>query len=224
MKLGYHAPRRRAAGQGRHRRARSEDLEKASAQGCGRREPRPPAGAAALGGRPAEGSASSVLEPYEESEDPETLNALGHRADRRGAAGGRAAGIRAGARDRPGRTRDAYQNTGIALLKLDRARGGAPEPGGGAHVRQAARAGLERARRGVDCAWADPTKAIAAWEQCVELNPEQYDALYNIGRVAGPAAATGRRPAPRWSTSSRRRRPAQYGKDIAEVRGVLWPT
>ena len=31
----------------------------------------------------------------------------------------------------------------------------------------------------------EPKKAIEAWKTCLEINPEQYDALYNIGRVAG---------------------------------------
>ena len=44
--------------------------------------------------------------------------------------------------------------------------------------------------RGTRSAWpgcgsAIPRKAIECWEKCVEFNPEQYDALYNIGRVAG---------------------------------------
>ena len=66
----------------------------------------------------------------------------------------------------------------------------------------------------------DPRKAVEAWEQCVALNPEQYDALYNIGRVAGQIRdwKKARAALERFVATAP---PKQYGKDLAEVRGVL---
>jgi len=63
-------------------------------------------------------------------------------------------------------------------------------------------------------------KAIAAWKQCVELNPEQYDALYNIGRVSGQLGDwKGARAALERFVATAP--PAQYRKDLAEVRSAL---
>ena len=66
----------------------------------------------------------------------------------------------------------------------------------------------------------DPRKAIDAWEHCLEINPEQYDALYNIGRVAGQMKdwTKARAALEKFVATAP---PKQYGKDIAEVRGVL---
>jgi len=65
-----------------------------------------------------------------------------------------------------------------------------------------------------------PQKAIDAWERCVELNPDQFDALYNIGRVAGRIGdwKRARVALERFVASAP---PAQYRKDIAEVRSAL---
>ncbi|HEY3204303.1 MAG TPA: tetratricopeptide repeat protein, partial [Thermoanaerobaculia bacterium] len=66
----------------------------------------------------------------------------------------------------------------------------------------------------------DPQKAIAAWQRCIELNPEQYDALYNIGRVAGQMGdwKTARVALERFVATAP---PARYRKDLAEVRAAL---
>ena len=78
-----------------------------------------------------------------------------------------------------------YQNIGIALLKLDRRAEARDNLEMALALRKAPRPRLERARRRLDAARRRPRKAIDAWEECLEINPEQYDALYNIGRVAG---------------------------------------
>jgi len=66
----------------------------------------------------------------------------------------------------------------------------------------------------------EPKKAIEAWKTCLEMNPEQYDALYNIGRVAGQLGD--------WKTARialesfvKVAPPKEFGKDLAEVRGAL---
>ncbi len=66
----------------------------------------------------------------------------------------------------------------------------------------------------------DPRKAIDAWQKCLEINPDQYDVLYNIGRVAGQIQdwKTARLALEKFVASAP---PKEYGKDIAEVRAVL---
>jgi arylsulfatase A-like enzyme/Flp pilus assembly protein TadD len=167
-------------------------------------------------GRPLQ--AVALLLPYRESDDPETLNALGIAlADAGRPADALAVFARAMEIDPAGA--DAYQNTGIALLKLNRA--------------EEARKNLEtalslgkrhaRAWNALGVAWmqlGDPAKAIAAWKHCVELNPEQYDALYNIGRVSGQLGDwKGARAALERFVATAP--PAQYRKDLAEVRSAL---
>ena len=67
---------------------------------------------------------------------------------------------------------------------------------------------------------ANPQKAIEAWERCVALNPEQYDALYNLGRAAG---SIGDWPRARHALEQfvATAPASQYRKDIAEVKAVL---
>lgn len=167
-------------------------------------------------GRPKE--ALAVLTPYRESEEPETLNALGIAlAD----AGRPAEALPVFARviEIDPSNAVAYQNTGISLLKLDRVD----------EARQNLEASLRlgkrhaRAWNALGVAWmrlGDPKKAIGAWERCLEINPEQYDALYNIGRVAGQAQdwKKARAALERFVATAP---PKQYGKDIGEVRAVL---
>jgi superkiller protein 3 len=113
----------------------------------------------------------------------------------------------------------AYQNTGIALLKLDR-----PEEAR-KNLEQAIALGKRHARawNALGVAWMNlnqPAKAIDAWEHCIELNPDQFDALYNIGRVAGSLGdwKKARAALERFAASAP---PAQYRKDLAEVRSAL---
>jgi tetratricopeptide (TPR) repeat protein len=80
-----------------------------------------------------------------------------------------------------------------------------------------------RAWNALGVAWmrlGDPAKAIDAWERCLEMNPEQFDALYNVGRVAGQLGdwKKARQALERFVATAP---PKQYGKDLAEVRAVL---
>jgi arylsulfatase A-like enzyme/Flp pilus assembly protein TadD len=167
-------------------------------------------------GRPA--AAVTVLEKYRESDEPETLNALGIALTD----GGRPADalpVFARILEIDPSNAIAYQNTGIALLKLDRVD----------EARQNLEASLRlgkrhtRAWNALGVAWlrlGQPQKAIETWERCLEINPDQYDALYNIGRVAGQLHdwKKARAALERFVATAP---PKQYGKDIAEVRGVL---
>ena len=167
-------------------------------------------------GRPKE--ALAVLMEYRESDEPETLNSLGIAlAD----AGRPAEALPVFARvlEIDPSNAVAYQNTGISLLKLDRVDEARQ------NLEQAIRLGKRHARawNALGVAWTrlgDPKKAIEAWQRCLEINPEQYDALYNIGRVAGQNGdwKTARMALERFVQVAP---PKQYGKDIVEVRAAL---
>ncbi len=167
-------------------------------------------------GRPKE--ALAVLLPYRESDELETLNSLGIALTDAGRAQ-EALPVFARAIEIDPSNGDAYQNTGIALLKLDQ-----PEEAR-KNLEHAVALGKRRVRawNALGVAWlrlGDPRKAIECWQKCVEFNPEQYDALYNIGRVAGQMGEwkTARAALERFVQTAP---PRQYGRDLAEVRGVL---
>jgi arylsulfatase A-like enzyme/Flp pilus assembly protein TadD len=167
-------------------------------------------------GRPKE--ALQVLMPYRDSDELETLNTFGIAlAD----AGRPSEALTCFARaiEIDPANGDAYQNTGIAYLKLDK-----PEEAR-QNLEQAVALGKRRVRawNALGVAWlrlGEPQKAIACWRKVLEFNPEQYDALYNIGRVAGQIGD--------WKTARaaleqfvKTAPPKQYARDLAEVRGAL---
>ena len=167
-------------------------------------------------GRPKK--AVQVLLPYRESEDPETLNALGIALTDSGRVTEALLVFQRAIELDPAGA-DAYQNMGIALLKVykpDEAR---------KNLEQAIALGKRHARawNALGVAWMQqglPGKALEAWKRCVELNPEQYDALYNIGRVAGQLGdwKTAREALEKFVQTA----PAdKYGKDLGEVRSAL---
>jgi len=167
-------------------------------------------------GRPKD--AVTVLAEYRESDEPETLNALGIAlAD----SGRHAEALPVFARviEIDPSNAVAYQNTGIALLMLDKPKEARE------NLEQALRLGKRHARAlnaiGVACMrLGDPKAAIDAWQKCLEINPEQYDALYNVGRVAGQVGdwKTARAALERFVATAP---PKRYGRDIAEVRAAL---
>ncbi len=167
-------------------------------------------------GRPKE--ALAVLLPYRESDELETLNSLGIALSDAGRAQ-EALPVFDRALEIDPTNGDAYQNTGIALLKLDR-----PEEAR-KNLEHAVALGKRRVRawNALGVAWlrlGDPRRAIECWQKCVEFNPEQYDAIYNIGRVAGQLGdwKTARAALERFVQTAP---PRQYARDLAEVRGVL---
>jgi len=162
--------------------------------------------------------AVQVLEPYRESDDPETMNALGIALADAGRASD-ALPVFARALEVDPSNAQAYQNTGIALLKLDRAEEART------NLEQALRLGKRhtRAWNALGVAWmrlGNPQKAIEAWQRCLELNPEQFDALYNVGRVAGQLGdwKKARAALERFVATAP---PRQYARDLAEVKGAL---
>jgi arylsulfatase A-like enzyme/Flp pilus assembly protein TadD len=162
--------------------------------------------------------ALAVLTHYRESEEPETLNALGIALTDAGRPAD-ALPVFARVIEIDPENAVAYQNTGISLLKLDRVDDARQ------NLEMALRLGKRhvRAWNALGVAWmrlGDPKKAIDAWEHCLEINPEQYDALYNVGRVAGQIKdwKKARAALERFVAAAP---PKQYGKDIAEVRAVL---
>jgi arylsulfatase A-like enzyme/lipoprotein NlpI len=162
--------------------------------------------------------AVKVLEVYKESDDPETMNALGIALTDAGRAQD-ALPVFARALEVDPSNSQAYQNTGIALLKLDR-----PEEAR-KNLEQALTLGKRhtRAWNALGVAWMNlnqPARAIDAWEHCIELNPEQFDALYNVGRVAGRMGdwKKARAALERFVATAP---PSQYRKDLVEVRAAL---
>ena len=167
-------------------------------------------------GRPTQ--AVAVLSPYGESDDIETLNALGIALADAGRPGD-ALRVFARVLELDAGNARALQDTGISLLKLER-----PD-----EARKYLELALTRGKRQVRAwnalgvAWmrlGEPKKAIEAWEQCVSLNPEQYEAMYNIGRVSGQMGdwKKARAALERFAATAP---PAQYRKDLAEVRSAL---
>ena len=168
-------------------------------------------------GRPKE--AVALLLPYRENtEDTETLNALGIAMTD---AGEPAQGLPIFQRALEIDPNDsiAFQNTGITLLKMDRA----------ADARENLEKALAinernpRAWNALGVAWMrldQPRKALDAWDRCLHYNPKQYDALYNTGLVAARVGdrARARDAMQRFVSTAP---PAEYRQDIAEVRTAL---
>ena len=162
--------------------------------------------------------AIALLQPYRESLDTETLNALGI-ALSDASRGKEALSIFARIQEIDPGNGLAYQNGGIALLKLDRA----------AEARENLEKAIAihdrnpRAWNALGVAWmrlGSPEKAIEAWTKAVAYNPKQYDALYNIGLVSARTGdqARAREALERFVATAP---PAQYARDIAEVRAAL---
>ncbi|HEY6146702.1 MAG TPA: sulfatase-like hydrolase/transferase, partial [Thermoanaerobaculia bacterium] len=167
-------------------------------------------------GKPAD--AVRILERYRQSEDLDTLNALGIAltdADRP------EEGLVVFARALEIQPRNALAllNSGIADLKLGRVD----------EARQVLESALAISRRSpralnaLGVAWSrlgQPAKAVEAWSQCVRVDPQQYDALYNLGRVAGQLGdwKRAREALTRFADTAP---PRRYAKDIREVRAVL---
>ena len=163
-------------------------------------------------------AAMEVLQPLAGQQDPAALTAL---AIAQSDAGRQEEALRTlgqALAAAPGDAR-AHQQMGVVLLRLNRAAEARD------HLRQALAANDR-----LPVAWntlgvalyqtEGPAAALEAWQRSVELDPRQYQALFNIGLVA---ASAGRLPEAR--TALRRfidtAPPQSYGPDIAKARGLL---
>lgn len=167
-------------------------------------------------GRAAE--AVEVLRPYEETGVPETLAVLGIALSDAGRNGdGERVLRRLIARDES--DPKAHENLGIVLLRMSRA--------------AEARAELQRALElndSLPIAWntlgvalyqlEGPESALTAWRKAYELDPRQYDALFNTGLVA---ASLGRRDVARDALAqfARTAPPQRFGADIRKAEAIL---
>jgi tetratricopeptide (TPR) repeat protein len=162
--------------------------------------------------------AVALLAPYRESLDTETLNALGIALSDSGR-GKEALATFARIQEIDPGNGLAYQNAGIALLRMDQAD----------QARESLQKALAihernpRAWNALGVAWmrlSEPQKALDAWDKAIAYNPKQYDALYNLGLVA---IRTGdkkraREALERFADTAP---PSLYARDIAEARAAL---
>jgi arylsulfatase A-like enzyme/tetratricopeptide (TPR) repeat protein len=162
--------------------------------------------------------ALSVLEPLAESTDPDVLNALGiARAGAGQLAGSLEAFHRALAVDP--RNAIAYQNIGLTYLHYSQPAAALEAFGRAFQINDR----LPRAWNGQGVALEQAGRsdeAILAWKRAVELDPGQFDALYNIAVVAARRgdAASARQALEQFIA----RAPAsRYGPDIARARKAL---
>jgi tetratricopeptide (TPR) repeat protein len=167
-------------------------------------------------GRPKE--AVALLEPYRASDDLETANALGIALTDAGRPQDGLEVFRHVLAIYP-RNAQAHQNAGLALIQLGRLE----------EARQSLDTALSISRRSprslnalgvVYSKQGQPEKALEAWSRCVEVDPEQFDALYNLGRVAGTLGnwKLARQALEQFVATAP---PSRYRRDIAEVRAVL---
>ncbi len=162
--------------------------------------------------------ALAVLEPFGDSDDPDVLNALAlvlSTAGRQPEA--RAALERILATD--GRNALALQNLALVALRSQRWR----EAGGYAERALELDGRLGQAWNYLGTArynTGDPRGAVDAWERSIAVEPENYDALYNLALVAAQIGETGRarRALERFVTSAPSDR---YAADIEKARAML---
>jgi arylsulfatase A-like enzyme/Flp pilus assembly protein TadD len=167
-------------------------------------------------GKPEE--AARLLSPFTESEQPDTLNALGVAFADSGRAP-EAARIFNRAIALDPENVEAYGNLGIVRLRSGDATG----------ARDFFRKALDidprypRAWNGLGVTLAqlgDERGAIECWEKAVALDPKLYDALFNLGLTAGKNGRKdqSRRALERFVATAP---PALYRDDIAKARGLL---
>jgi arylsulfatase A-like enzyme/Tfp pilus assembly protein PilF len=162
--------------------------------------------------------AVKALAPYETSEDPETINARGIALSDSGReAEAKKAFERALALDP--KNVDAYLNLGIVALREE-------NPARARDFFRKALAIDDRAARvwnGLGVALlrlGDEPGSIEAWSKAIALDPKLYDALYNLGLVAGKSGRyrQAREALERFVAEAP---PGQYAADIQKARGLL---
>lgn len=167
-------------------------------------------------GRPAD--ALRVLAPLSASADPDTRNAFGIALADAGR-GDEAVAIFDGILRSDPDNALAHQNKGIALLK----RGETVAAIASLDRGLAISSDLPRAWNAKGVAQAqsgDPAGAIASWQRAAQLDPRQYDALFNIGLVAARQGNSGvARDALRRFVETAPA--ALYDRDIQQARRIL---
>jgi superkiller protein 3 len=162
--------------------------------------------------------ALSVLEPLATSRNPDVLNGLGIALAGAGKTREALAAFHRALEVDP-RDAMAYQNIGITQLH----QGKLSEALASFDAAFAINDRLPRAWNGRGVALKEsgrPEEAIQAWKRAVELDPEQFDALFNLGVVALERRD---KDLARSSLSQfvDRAPPARFGPDIARARGML---
>jgi arylsulfatase A-like enzyme/Tfp pilus assembly protein PilF len=164
------------------------------------------------------GEAVKLLQPLSESQDPDTLNALGIALADSGRGAEALPTFRRVLEVDPENV-EAYENMGIVRLRAD-------DPAGAADLFRRALAiepRLPRAWNGLGVAQArvgQEREAIESWEKAVSLDPSLYDALFNLGLTAGKNGLRreARQALERFVATAPR---ARYLSDIREARRLL---
>ena len=169
--------------------------EQAADERRGGREHGSAARASSRGDRKRPKEAVAALEPYRESDDPETLNAPRHRARRCGTARGCASGLRAGSRDRPVQ-RAGLPEHGHRALEARSARGSQEAARSGARAGEETLARMERARSRIDAAGRSPKgdRRLAALHRAQPRAVRRALQHRPGGRAAGGLEARARGP------------------------------
>jgi arylsulfatase A-like enzyme/Flp pilus assembly protein TadD len=167
-------------------------------------------------GRPTE--AVEVLRPYERNGEPATLAALGVALSDAGRSEDGERVLR-GLVSQDDSDPKAHENLGIVLLRMNRA----------AEARDQLRRALDL-NGSLPIAWntlgvalyqlEGPEAALTAWRKAYELDPRQYEALFNTGLVA---ASLGRRDEARDALVrfARTAPPQRFGADIRKAESIL---
>jgi arylsulfatase A-like enzyme/regulator of sirC expression with transglutaminase-like and TPR domain len=167
-------------------------------------------------GRAAE--AVDVLRPFEQTGEPETLAVLGIALSDAGRnEEGERVLRRLAAQDES--DPKAHENLGIVLLRMGRA----PEARDELRRALALNGSLPISWNTLGVAIFDlegPDAALAAWRKAYELDPRQYDALFNTGLVA---AKLGRLDEARQALAqfARTAPPQRFGADIRKAQAIL---
>jgi arylsulfatase A-like enzyme/Flp pilus assembly protein TadD len=162
--------------------------------------------------------AIQLLQPLSESQDPDTLNALGIALADSGRGAEALATFRRVLELDPENV-EAYENMGIVRLRAD-------DPSGARDLFRRALAieqRLPRAWNGLGVALArlgQEREAIDSWKKAVSLDPSLYDALFNLGLTAGKNGLRreARQALERFVATAPR---ARYLSDIRQARRLL---
>jgi arylsulfatase A-like enzyme/Flp pilus assembly protein TadD len=167
-------------------------------------------------GRPRE--ALGILEPLAASTNPDVLNALGIARASAGKLPEALEAFEAALRADPANAA-AHQNAGLTWIR----RGDAARALKEFDLAFAINGSLPRAWNGRGVALEQlgrHAEALSAWKRAVELDPRQFDALWNVGSVAARVGDAGlsRRALERFIATAP---PALYAGDIARARRML---